>query len=217
MIFEKTEILYKNNINIFQQFEKMLNNTFGLTTDISSRTIKRIIVQNIAKRSKIDIFNKILIYVSFLLIIPIFFYLIILLLISKKKVNKTENYDIVFDCWGNNEKHNQLIFERFYHQINDLLIDKKRAIFEPNIIKRDDYTILSLYNIDFIKPNYNMINKNIIIRILKYYTKNIFIIIFLCLKSNINFILIFIKILRQYILHQRNSQNINNIKYLKCR
>lgn len=214
MIFEKIEDFYVTNKENLKLYEKIISDTFDLPNNLSKRTVKRILVLYISKRSKINIFSKMTIYMSFLLVIPLFVYLVILLFQSKRIIKKTEFYDVAFDCWGDNAKHNQLYFERFYLNFNNLLKDKKRAIFEPYNKKDNSDIIASLNNISLIKSNYNNIQSRIIIRIIKYYSRYIFKMIRLSLKMNTNFIIIFMKILRQYIIHQKNTQNINSIKYL---
>lgn len=136
-----------------------------------------------------------------------------MLLLSSRTIKKTLTYDVVFDCWGENKELNKLYFERFYSVLNNILKKSKVAIFEPNLRKKKSKTISSYYNLEEIHKR-SMVSKFIFIRIFKYFTKYIYTIINISIKSNINFVIIFIKILRQYLIHQLNTQNIKCVKYL---
>ncbi len=212
MIFEETEKFYEQNNEVFNKFERFVNAAFDIDNDTSSRTIKRILVQFISKRSRIDIFSRSLICISCFFLFPLFIYLLVLYVLSKKDINKTTYGDIIFDCWGNNNKDNKVYYERFYKKLKDMLVNKKIAILEPNMPKKNHEVSFS-QEMDAINYSYRL-DRIIIGRIIKYFTSNIITIIKLSLQSNINFILIFTKILRQFIYHQRNVQKIKNIEYL---
>lgn len=213
MIFEQTEIFYQKNIKAFKEFEKIINTAYNLNEEVSNRTVKRILVPYIAKNSKINIFNRTTTCISLFFIPAVLIYLFILLLISKNTPKKETSYDVIFDGWSNKEKDNQLFFERYYIKINDCLITKRRALIEPNVHKRKNNEILSLYKIGLIQRHKAM-KKEIVIRILKNYLKNLTKLINISINNNINFIVIYVQILRQYKVHQLNAQSIKCAKYL---
>jgi len=214
MIDKKTDTILTDMDNIYEQnkigfieFENIINCLFDISNNVSKPAIKRMLLPSLLNSTRINLINNkagtIISSVCLFFLSP-FLIIYCLMCFFKKKVQK-KKYDFAFDCWSSNREVNIRLFNIFYKNLFCKLQFKNNVILTPYIFKKKDRLLENEFGIDILSNDLLLHSKKsriILFNFLKYFYK----IITLSYKYNINFVLLFIKFLRQYLTAMLNIQ-----------